>query len=231
MNTDSFPSVIKKILAYRRKSRVAFMRSKVTIAHQMNVVDIGCGVDGRSFDDYLPSHWHITGVDILPKERVHHYHPGFRYIQQDAQDLSRFKDHEFDWAVSIGMLEHITEDTTFKRIVSELRRVAKQYTVVVPYKYCWIEPHYGVPFFPLFPYAAKVATVKALNLSNHRDLVVNDPEYINKHFRWLSNRQYKTEFPDATIYLFPTLETIAITKAAQLKPDDRSNCLLCSAVY
>jgi cyclopropane fatty-acyl-phospholipid synthase-like methyltransferase len=216
VNTDTFPSVIRKLLAYRRKSRVGFMQSKVVIADKMNVLDIGCGVDGRSFDDYVPDDWHITGIDILPKERVRHKHPRFCYIQQDAQDLSRFGDYEFDWAVSIGMLEHITEDTVFKRIVSELRRVAKQYTVVVPYRYCWIEPHYGVPFFPLFPYSLKLATVKTLNLSNHRDLVEQDPEYINKHYRWLSNAQYRMEFPDSTIYLFPTLETIAITKASQL---------------
>jgi SAM-dependent methyltransferase len=192
------------------------MRSKVVIADMMNVLDVGCGVDGRSFDDYVPDDWYITGVDILPKERVHHKHPRFSYVKQDAQDLSRFKDHEFDWAVSIGMLEHITEEIAFKRIVSELRRVAKQYTVVVPYRYCWVEPHYGVPFFPLFPYSMKVAIVKALNLSNHRDVVAKDPEYINKNFRWLSNTQYKAEFPDSTIYLFPTLETIAITKASRL---------------
>jgi hypothetical protein len=186
------------------------------IAEKMNVLDIGCGVDGRSFDDYVPDDWRITGVDVLPQERVRHTHPGFCYIRQDAQDLSRFKDREFDWAVSIGMLEHITDEPMFKRIVSELRRVAKQYTVVVPYKYCWIEPHYGVPFFPLFPYSLKLATVKAFNLSNHRTLVEQDPEYINKNFRWLSNTEYKLEFPDSTIYLFPTLETIAITKAFQL---------------
>jgi hypothetical protein len=204
------------MLAYRRKSRVDFMRSKVMTAEKMNVLDIGCGVDGRSFDDYVPDEWHITGVDVLPGERVHHQHPRFCYIRQDAQDLSCFKNHEFDWAVSIGMLEHITEERVFKRIVSEVRRVAKQYTVVVPYRYCWIEPHYGVPFFPLFPYALKLATVRAFNLSNHRELVEKDPQYINKHFRWLSNTEYKMEFPDSTIYLFPTLETIAITKASQL---------------
>ena len=215
MNTDKLPSIIRKALAYRRRSRVDFMLSKVVVANNMTVIDIGCGIDGRSFDEYVPEDWEITGVDILPIERVHHKHPRFSYIQQHAQDLSRFKDHKFDLAVSIGMLEHITEEPVFKCIVSELRRVAKQYIVVVPYKYCWIEPHYGVPFFPLLPYSIKLAVVKALNLSNHREAVTRDPQYINKNYRWLSNAQYRLEFPDSTIHLLPTLETIAITKKSQ----------------
>jgi hypothetical protein len=215
VKTDKLPFVIRKVLAYRRRSRVDFMLSKVVVANNMKVIDIGCGVDGRSFDEYVPEDWEITGVDILPSEQVHHKHPRFSYIRADAQDLSRFKDREFDLAVSIGMLEHITEEPVFRRIVSELRRVAKQYMVVVPYKYCWIEPHYGVPFFPLLHYSIKLAVVKAFNLSNHREVVKRDPQYINKNYRWLSNAQYRLEFPDSTIHLLPTLETIAIIRTSQ----------------
>lgn len=214
MYTDKFPSVIRKILAFRRRSRVAFILSKLVVANNMKVIDIGCGIDGRSFDDYVPEDWQITGIDIIPEEQIHHKHPRFSYIRQNAQDLSRFKNHEFDLAVSIGMLEHITEESTFKRIVSEIRRVAKQYTVVVPSKYCWVEPHYGVPFFPLFPYSMKLAVVKVLNLNNHRQAIMKDPEYINKHYRWLSNTQYKLEFPDSKIHLLPTLEMIAIIRTS-----------------
>jgi ubiquinone/menaquinone biosynthesis C-methylase UbiE len=146
MNTDKLPSVIMKVLSYRRQCRVDFLLSKVVVASNMKVIDIGCGPNGRSFEDFVPEDWDITGVDIKPIEQVHHKHQRFSYIQQDGQELSRFRDHEFDLAVCIGMLEHITEEPVFKRIVSEIRRVAKQYIVVVPYKYCWVEPHYGVPF-------------------------------------------------------------------------------------
>lgn len=216
MNTDKLPSVIRNVLAYRRKSRVDFMLSKVATVNKMKVIDVGCGSDGRSFDDYVPADWEITGVDIISAHKVRHQHPRFSYLQQDAQDLSRFKDYEFDLAVSIGMLEHVTEEPAFRRIVSEIRRVAKQYIVVVPYKYCWIEPHYGVPFFPLFPYSIKLSLVKTFNLSNQRDVIRQDPEYINKNYKWLSNAEYRVEFPDSTIYLSPTLETIAITRKCQL---------------
>ena len=216
MKTDKLPSVIQKVLVYRRKRRVEYMLSKVITKDKMKVIDIGCGIDSRSFDAYVPADWNITGVDILPVERVQHQHPNFKYLEQDAQNLSCFKDHEFDLAVSIGMLEHITEKTAFKRIISEIRRVAKQYVVVVPYKFCWIEPHYGVPLFPIFPYSVKIYLVKALDLCGHKESVSRDPDYINKNFIWLSNAEYSAEFPDSKIYILPTLEAIAITRSCQL---------------
>jgi hypothetical protein len=112
------------------------------------------------------------------------------------------------------MLEHITEDVAFERIASEMQRVAKQHVVVVPYKYCWLEPHYGVPFFPLLPYAVKVALVKGLNLSNQRSMVSKDPEYIRSNYRWLSNAEYHRVFPGSRIFLSPTWETIVIAKSS-----------------
>jgi ubiquinone/menaquinone biosynthesis C-methylase UbiE len=212
MITDNLQFILRRILAFRRQYRVTYMLSKVVVNKRMTVIDIGCGIDGRSFDDYVPETWEITGVDIFPNDCIHHNHPNFVYVQQDAQDLSRFSDNEFELAVSIGMLEHITDDLMFKRIVSEIRRVAKQYIVAVPYRYCWVEPHYGVPFFPILPYSAKVALVKALNLSNHREAVKKDNEYIKKNYLWLSNAQYRKIFPDSTIHLMPTLEAIAIVR-------------------
>jgi len=216
VNTDRFPSFVRDALASRRRARVDFMLSKVNVRPSMKVLDVGCGFDGRSFDDYAPADWEITGVDIIAPEGVHHTHPNFNYLEQDARDLSRFADDEFDLAVCVGMMEHITDPVTFRAIVSEMLRVSKQYIVVVPYKYAWIEPHYGVPFFPLLPYSAKVWLVKTLNLSGHRSAVLADSEYINKHYRWLSNDEYRQEFPASTIDVLPTREMIAITKRAQL---------------
>ena len=214
MLTDKLPDPVRRLLAHRRRRRVDFMLSKVAVKNGLKVIDIGCGIDGRSFDDHVPIDWEITGVDIEPPERVHHRHPGFTYLHQDAQDLSRFRDGEFDLAICIGMLEHITDESVFARIVGEMKRVARQYIAIVPYRYCWIEPHYGVPFFPLLPYSLKLALVRTLNLSNHREIVKRDPGYIRRNYRWLTNAQYHERFGDSSIYLTPTLETIAITRRA-----------------
>jgi hypothetical protein len=213
VDTTKLPSAIKGILERRRRARVTFMLSKVALSERPNVIDIGCGISGRSFEDYVPEDWRILGVDVVPEHRVQHTHPGFTYRREDAQHLECFGDREFDLAVSVGMLEHITEEPTFSRIVAQIRRVARQYIVVVPYKYCWIEPHYGFPFFPLLPYSMQVALVRALNLCGHRQEVRTDYNYIRKNTRWLSNAEYRKWFPDAKIHLLPSLETIAIVRA------------------
>ena len=66
----------------------------------------------------MPSEWTITGVDLLPDHLVRHTHPNFRYLRRDATDLGHFANREFDLVVAIGLLEHVTDDDTFNRIVS-----------------------------------------------------------------------------------------------------------------
>ncbi len=162
----------------------------------MRIIDIGCGIDGRSFEDYVSPKWRITGIDIHAEERVTHTHPNFVYLRQDAQNLSQFRDGEFDLSLSIGMMEHITDPPTFRRICAEIQRVAKQYVVVVPYRYCWIEPHFGVPFFPLFPERLQIALVKSLNLSGLRHVLDEEPDHIRKNYQWFTNAQYREIFLD-----------------------------------
>jgi SAM-dependent methyltransferase len=178
----------------------------------MTVLDLGCGIDGRSFSDHADPSWTITGVDLNPPERVSHGHPRFTYRQADATDLRDFADRSFDLAVCVGMLEHLTDETAFGRACAEIRRVAAQYLVVVPYRWAWIEPHYGVPFFGALPDRAQRALVSALDLSGHRSVLAKDPQAIRRHTRWRSNREYRSAFPGARIRFLPVMDTIAIVK-------------------
>ena len=150
MNSDNLPIAIQKVLVKRRKHRINQALSRITIKPEMKVIDIGCGIDGRSFENYIPTNWEIIGIDLKDPKKIKHTYPNFTYIQQNAQDLSQFKDNQFDLAVSIGLLEHVIEEKAFRRTVSEIRRVAKQHIVTVPARVGWIEPHYGFPFFPLY---------------------------------------------------------------------------------
>lgn len=212
MKTDDFPSFIKRILVARRRKRIADALSKVTIKSGMKVLDIGCGIDGRSFEDFIPQNFQIIGIDLQDPQKINHTYPDFQYIQQDAQDLNQFVDKQFDLAVSVGLLEHVIEKEAFEKTVSEIRRVAKQYIVMVPAKYCSIEPHYGLPFFPLFPYSIQVLLVKAFNLSKARESVKRDPQFIKKGIIWRSNKEYQKAFPESKIYRTTTLEQIVIIK-------------------
>ena len=212
MNSDNFPSFVKKILNARRKRRIVQALSKVTTQPNMKIIDIGCGHDGRSFENFIPQNWQIVGVDLKDPQIIKHTYPNFQYTQQNARDLSQFADKQFDLAVSIGLLEHVTEEEAFKQTALEIRRIAKQYIVMVPAKYCSIEPHYGWPLFPLIPYSIQLILIKTFNLSNQRDFVNRDPDNFKNEIIWRSNQEYQRAFPESKIYYTLTLEQIVILK-------------------
>jgi SAM-dependent methyltransferase len=179
----------------------------------MRVIDIGCGRTGRSTTDFAPPGWDITGVDLLPPGRVAHAHPRFRYVRASVCDLGRFADGEFDLAISVGLLEHVTDPADFARATREIRRVARQWALVVPYRLAWVEPHYGVPFFPLLPRTAQNALVRAFDLHGHRALAAADPAFLAARTRWRSNAEYRAAIPGSSTNLTPTRETVLIWSA------------------
>jgi len=213
MNTRKLMPSLQRILAYRRKKRVSFLLSKVDTKSRMKILDLGCGPDGRSFEDFAPADWQIVGVDVMAPEEIHIEHPGFTYVRQDAGDLSRFQDLEFDLLVSFGMLEHIIDEAKYRQVVSEIIRVAQQYIIVIPNKYALIEPHYGFPFFALFPHPIQAALVKIFNLSDARRDLKKDPDFIRKRCVWRSHAQCRKDFPGSRIYTLHTLDSIAIVKS------------------
>jgi hypothetical protein len=200
------------MLAERRRRRALFLMSKVATRPDLRVIDIGCGSSGRSFTDFAPAAWDITGIDILPRECVRHAHPGFHFVRQNVKDLDRFADGEFDLAVSIGMLEHVTAEESYASAVAGIPRIARQYAIIVPARWTWIEPHYGVPLFPVLPYALQIGLVRAFNLAGHRDAVRRNRDHIRIRNQWRSNAEYLEAFPGARILRCPTLETILIVK-------------------
>jgi len=203
---------IQNCLAVRRKKRVEFILSKVKVFDNMSILDVGCGIDGRSFENFIPDNYNIIGIDIRPKNKVTIKHPGFKYLQINATDLNIFKDKQFDLCVSIGMIEHVCNPNTLEIIAHEIDRVSKQYVVIVPWKYSWIEPHYKIPFFALLPYSLKLLLIRVFNLNNQREFVKSNPNYLRNNTQWLSNKQYKKIFPGSKCYLTNTLETVAIIK-------------------
>jgi hypothetical protein len=213
MNTHNLRPSLQKILAYRRKKRVDLVLSKVATKPTMRICDLGCGPDGRSFEDFVSPQWEIVGVDLLPPEKIQIKHPGFSYIQQDARDLSRFRDREFELLVSFGMLEHVTDPDIYRRVVAEIIRVAQQYILVVPAKYALLEPHFGFPFFPVYPYFIQKGLVKLLNLSDARKDLKKDPDFIRKRLVWRSNAQLRKDFPGSRIYMLPVFDSVAVIKS------------------
>jgi len=129
---------------YQRLSRLVGLRPTD------RVLELGCGGGRRSIADWNHEN-PITGIDILPPGRVKADQPNFVYRRCDATDLSEFPDGSFDVAISVGMLEHIVPDERLAAAIRETRRVARRYVFVVPHRLAFIEPHYQMPFFPVWP--------------------------------------------------------------------------------
>lgn len=205
-------NTVQNVLAARRAHRVTFLLAQVKIEPDARILDVGCGRDGRSLEQYLPESFQIVGIDLNPPDEVTIRHPNFTYYQQDARDLSRFGADEFDLTFSIGMMEHICDPDALAQMASEIRRVSKQWIIVVPWRYAWIEPHFKLPFFQLFPYRVQCALAKAWDLNSERENVQRDPDYLRNTYEWLSTREWKRIFFSDKAVLLPTLETIAIVK-------------------
>lgn len=204
---------IQKILEIRRKKRLSFVLSKVHLSPGMSVLDVGCGPNGRSFSDYVPNDFEITGVDIIEEKDVHMNHPNFTYIKQDARDLSMFPDKRFDLTVSFGMMEHVCDQTALKEMSSEIQRVSRQWAIVVPWRYAVVEPHFKFPFFQLLPYGAQVYLTKNLNLHGLAEVIRKDRDYIKKHYQWFPSSEWRSIFQAQKVYVVPFLDTIAIVNS------------------
>ncbi len=205
---------IQSVLANRRRKRVDFVLSRVQICPGMSILDIGCGPNGRSFEDHIPNDYKVTGIDILDNEEVLTKHPNFAYFKQNARDLSRFKDNQFDLAVSFGMMEHVCDIGVLQLIADEIGRVSQQWVIVVPWKFAVIEPHFKFPFFQLFPYAIQVTLTKYLNLHDLRQAVSQNKDHIKNNYQWFTNKKWTNIFHADDCYICPTLDTIAIIKTA-----------------
>lgn len=214
MRSDSWPAPARRFLAARRRARFRFVIGHVRTWDGMRVIDLGCGRTGRSTTDFAPASWSITGVDLYPPEQVAHAHPGFTYVRASVCDLSQFPDGAFDLAISVGLLEHVTDPADFACAVREIRRIAGQWALVVPYRYAWVEPHYSVPLFPVLPRVVQNALVRLFNLHGHRALAAKDPAFLERRTTWRTNAAYRAALPGSRTTLTPTLETVLIWSGA-----------------
>lgn len=156
------------------------------------VIHIGCG-HGYSFEYYNKEN-EVVGVDLesscdIQRER-------FTYYQADGEDLSMFKDKEFDVAISVGTLEHIHPYEKLERMAHEMRRVAKRYVVIIPHYWTIIEPHFQMPFWQFYPHFLKSLLVKYFRVGNYPKLPDGNYERLN-YFR---KSGWKKLFPDANIH-------------------------------
>ena len=154
----------KKSLANKlRKNRFSNFRKRLnTLNKPISILDIGGTVN----------YWeqmNFTGSDTLKIFLLNRYlqktdHPNIIALKGDALDLSQFNDKSFDIAFSNSVIEHVGTFKNQKKMVSEMRRVAKNIYIQTPNYYFPIEPHFLFPFFQFLPIRIKVFLIQHVKL-------------------------------------------------------------------
>ena len=109
-------------LAWDTRCRNVDVRSMLSRHREASILDAGCGEYGLAA--FMPRS-NITGVDVLPPERVD---PRLNYKYGSITELP-FENAAFDIAVSIDVLEHLPEDVR-AAAVGELVRVARKAIII-----------------------------------------------------------------------------------------------------
>lgn len=156
------------------------------------ILDLGCGIGAKSVATHNRGN-PILGIDRFPEKKLHRHGRNFTYERGDARDLRSHADGEFDVVLSFGLLEHLTDDDDLRAVIREARRIGRRYAHVVPHRYGFVEPHYRLPFFALWP-----AALKTLGLRLFRRKAGKAPEHW-RTVRWPSAAEWRRFFDDPTL--------------------------------
>lgn len=89
-----------------------------------DVLEIGCGngYGAQLIHQHSPRSY--VGIDVMEEQiaKAHQRYPQFRFIVQDATDLSQFGDASMDVVVIFGVLHHIPE---WRKVIDEIHRVLR----------------------------------------------------------------------------------------------------------
>jgi len=95
------------------------------------ILDVGCGTGawGASLLNFKPKE--VFAVDFSKKmlNEARKKHPEINFQQASAEDLNIFQDNEFDIVTASYVLHGVTKEVR-KRMLTEMKRVAKEYVVV-----------------------------------------------------------------------------------------------------
>jgi len=89
-----------------------------------DVLEIGCG---NGHGGYLLNQLHpksYIGLDVMAEqiELAQHHYPQYKFLLQDATDLSQFTEASKDVIIIFGVLHHIPE---WRKVIDEITRVLK----------------------------------------------------------------------------------------------------------
>lgn len=134
-------------------------------------------------------------------------------VTGDATDLSEYADKQFDLVFSNSVIEHVGGGNfkMQKHMAFEMQRTGIHYYLQTPNKWFFMEPHFMLPFFQLFPLNVKAFLVRYFKAGkkhakgmgfNSTDGWADNWEQavkIASSVRLLTLKELKQLFPDAII--------------------------------
>ncbi len=137
----------------------------------------------------------LLNLSEVPVEIAH-----FRSIAGNATEMSCFPDHSYDFVHSNSVIEHVGDWNNMTAMAQNIRRLAPNYFVQVPYFWFPLEPHFRVPFFHWLPEQIRYPILMKRNLGFHSKKVDlgNAMETIQSA-RLLDRKQFACLFPEAEI--------------------------------
>jgi ubiquinone/menaquinone biosynthesis C-methylase UbiE len=188
MNIRSFYNPINQ-----KKKRYEKIVRLLDIKPDEKILNLGSG-KGYTFEEFNKVN-PIVGMDIFPKEENQIKQKNFTYLQRTS-DVLPFEDKEFDVLVSIGVLEHIQPEESFRKTCEEIQRVSKKFLLVVPSLTTILEPHYAFPLFQHLPIKSQKFLQSKFNLK-YIEEGQKESEY--EYIRYLKASEYKKLFPKAKV--------------------------------
>lgn len=174
-----------------RRKRYKKICELVNLQPNHKILDVGCGL-GLSFETFNMKN-KIVGLDIYPRQKI--FRNNFNYIMGDGENMTFFRNKEFDLVVCIGVLEHIFPFKKLKRIAKEIQRVGKLYVVVVPHMYTIIEPHYQLPLWQFYPNHLKAFLIKHSNIGWYP----KNPQGEFIQLNYFKKEKWLSLFPSASV--------------------------------
>jgi len=184
---------------FRDKRFEGLMKRARQFTHRpVRIIDLGGTVDYWVSRGLAGSpDYEITLVNLSPQPNaVSNIH----FRMGDVVDLSSWPDQSFDIAVCHSVIEHLYTWDRQKKLVEELKRVARAYWVQTPNLWFPIEPHFLLPLFHWLPESLRIQILSrfgSLRCGPYRDLPMSRQAV--QEIRLLSRKHLRTLFPESEV--------------------------------